>query len=116
MPDTVRHWHASPRSAVGFLIHGAGLDTAKLGNQRSITMPGVSATVADEIEALRKVAGENAVRLIRREPDELVIRIVSGWAEEYEATRAMELGFRADNSFEDIIRVHIEDEMGGKVA
>jgi nucleoside-diphosphate-sugar epimerase len=116
VPDTVRHWHASPRSAVGFLIHAAGFDTAKLGNQRSITMPGVSATVADEIEALRKVAGEKAVSLIRREPDELVMRIVSGWAEEYEAKRAKELGFEADASFEDIIRVHIEDEMGGKIA
>ena len=116
VPDTVRHWHASPRSAVGFLIHGAGLDTTKLGNRRSITMPGVSATVADEIEALRKVAGEKAVSLIRREPDELVMRIVSGWAESYEAKRAKELGFRSDNSFEDIIRVHIEDEMGGKIA
>jgi nucleoside-diphosphate-sugar epimerase len=115
VPDTVRHWHASPRSAVGFLIQGAGLDTTKLGNQRSITMPGVSATVADEIDALRKVAGEKAVGLIRREPDELVMRIVSGWAESYEATRAKELGFKADDSFEDIVRVHIEDEMGGKI-
>jgi nucleoside-diphosphate-sugar epimerase len=116
VPDTVRHWHASPRSAVGFLIHGAGLDTAKLGNQRSLTMPGVSATVADEIEALRKVAGEKAVSLIRHQPDELVIRIVSGWAEAYEAKRAKELGFKADASFEEIIRVHIEDEMGGRIA
>ena len=24
VPDTVRHWHASPRSAVGFLIHASG--------------------------------------------------------------------------------------------
>jgi nucleoside-diphosphate-sugar epimerase len=114
--DTVRHWHASPRSAVGFLIHGAGLDTAKLGNRPNITMPGVSATVADEIEALRKVAGEKAVGLIRREPDELVMRIVSGWAEQYDPRRALELGFRADTSFEEIIRVHIEDEMGGRIA
>jgi len=110
--DTVRHWHASPRSAVGFLIHGAGLDTTLLGNRRSITMPGVSATVADEIEALRNIAGENAVRLIRREPDDLVMRIVSGWAQDYDAERATELGFVADASFEEIIRVHVEDEMG----
>lgn len=113
VPDTVRHWHASPRSAVGFLIHGAGLDTARLGNRPNLSMPGVSATVADEIEALRKVAGEKAVSLIRRQPDELVMRIVSGWAQEYDTQRATELGFRADASFEDIIRVHIEDEMGG---
>jgi len=112
----VRHWHASPRSAVGFLIHAAGLDVAKLGNRPNLTMPGVSATVAEQIEALRKVAGDKAVSLIRREPDELIMRIVSGWAERLDATRAGELGFRADASFEDIIRAHIEDEMGGKIA
>lgn len=114
--DTVRHWHASPRSAVGFLIHAAGLDTSRLGNDRSISMPGVSATVGDEIEALRKVAGEKAVSLIRREPDETIQRIVGGWAEQYDPRRALELGFRADASFEAIIRAHIEDEMGGRVA
>lgn len=112
--DTVRHWHASPRSAVGFLMHGASIDTAKLGNRPNLSMPGVSATVGEQIEALRAVAGEKAVALIRREPDELVMRIVSGWAEQYAPKRATELGFKADNSFEDIIRVHIEDEMGGR--
>lgn len=111
--DTVRHWHASPRSAVGFLVHAASLDTAKLGNRPNLSMPGVSATVTDEIEALRAVAGEKAVSLIRREPNELVMRIVSGWAEACDATRARELGFEADGSFEEIIRVYIEDELGG---
>ncbi len=114
--DTVRHWHASPRSAVGFLIHAAAIDTARLGNRPNLSMPGVSATVAEQIEALRKVAGDKAVSLIRREPDELVMRIVSGWAERLDPKRALELGFKVDSSFEEIIRVHIEDEMGGKIA
>lgn len=113
--DSVRHWHASPRSAVGFLVHAATLDTKRLGNRINVSMPGVSATVAEQIEALRKVAGEKAVSLIRREPDELVMRIVGGWAERLDATRGLELGFTVDASFEDIIRAHIEDEMDGKV-
>lgn len=115
VPDTVRHWHASPRSAVGFLIHAASIDRQLLGSRRNLTMPGVSATVADQIEALRRVAGDDAVRLIRREPDELVKKIVAGWPQAFEALRAKELGFVADASFDDIIRVHIEDEMGGNL-
>ena len=111
VPDTVRHWHASPRSAVGFLIHAANLDTTKLGPRRNLTMPGVSATVGEQIEALRKVAGDKAVALIRREADETIMRIVAGWPTKFDAGRAEELGFRADRSFEDIIRVHIEDEL-----
>ena len=82
--DDVRHTHASPRSAVGFCLHAATLDTAKMGWRRSLAMPGVSVTVAGQIEALRRVAGEKAVALIRREPDELVSRIVSGLAARHE--------------------------------
>jgi len=115
VPDTVRHWHASPRSAVGFLIHAASIDLQPLGARRSLTMPGVSATVGEQIEALRKIAGEQAVSLIRREPDALVMKIVSGWPQAFEAERARKLGFVADTSFDDIIRVHIEDEMGGRL-
>ena len=111
VPDTVRHWHASPRSAVGFLIHAANLDTTELGPRRNLTMPGVSATVGEQIEALRKVAGDKAVALIRREADETIMRIVAGWPTKFDAGRAEELGFRADRSFEDIIRVHIEEEL-----
>jgi len=111
VPDDVRHWHASPRAAVGFLCHAATLDTARLGHRRAVTMPGVSATVAEQIEALRAVAGNDAVALIRREPDPLIERIVRGWPQAFDAARATALGFRAETDFQDIIRVHIEDEL-----
>ncbi len=115
VPETVRHWHASPRAAVGFLVHAATLDTASLGQRRSLAMPGLSATVGEQIEALRRAAGERAVRLIRREPDPVVAGIVGGWAERLDATRARELGFVAETSFDEIIRVHVEDELGGRI-
>jgi nucleoside-diphosphate-sugar epimerase len=115
VPDTVRHWHASPRSAVGFLMHAASIDLEPLGAQRSLTMPGVSASVGEQIEALRAIAGDKAVALIRREPDELVMRIVGGWARAFAPERATRLGFVAETSFEEIIRVHIEDEMEGSI-
>jgi nucleoside-diphosphate-sugar epimerase len=111
VPETVRHWFASPRAAIGFLLHAAKLDTAKLGARRNLSMPGVSATVGEQIEALRKVAGEKTARLIRREPDATIMRIVEGWPRNFEPRRARELGFRADASFEEIIRIHIQDEM-----
>src|SRR3954465_11610601 len=56
----VRHWFASPRAAIGFLLHAATLDGTRLGDRRCLTMPGVSATVADEIDALRRFAGAAA--------------------------------------------------------
>jgi nucleoside-diphosphate-sugar epimerase len=113
--DDVRHWHTSPRSAVGFLIRGATIDLEKVGPRRALSMPGLSATVGEQIEALRRVAGDKAVALIRREPDEMIIKMVAGWAPGFEATRAKALGFTAESSFDEIIRVHIEDELGGKL-
>lgn len=114
VPEQTRHWFASPRAAVGFLLHAATLDTGALGDRRCLTMPGVSATVADEIEALRAVAGEEAVALIRREPDPTVLRIVAGWPGRFDARRARELGFRAEADFDEIVRVHVEDELGNR--
>jgi nucleoside-diphosphate-sugar epimerase len=108
--ESVRHWFASPRAAIGFLLHASKIDTDQLGTRRNLSMPGVAATVGQQIEALRKVAGEKAARLIRREPDPTIQRIVSGWPQNFDARRALALGFRADDSFEQIIRIHLEDE------
>ncbi|MET0527683.1 MAG: D-erythronate dehydrogenase [Microvirga sp.] len=116
VPEDVRHAHASPRSAVGFLMHAATLDTAKIGPRRNLTMPSVSVTVAEQIDALRRIAGEQVVSRIRREPDPDIMRMVSGWARRFDASRAESLGFRAEQSFDEIIRQHIEDELGGKIA
>ena len=115
VPETVRHWHASPRSAVEFLVRAATLDGQAVGPRRTLSMPGLSATVGEQIDALRRMAGEQAVRLIRHEPDESILRMVEGWAPALEATRAIHLGFTAESSFDEIIRVHIEDELGGSL-
>jgi nucleoside-diphosphate-sugar epimerase len=115
VPENVRHWHASPRAAVGFLVHAATLDTAAVGDRRCLTMPGVSATVAEQIAALRRVAGDEAAAHIRREPDDTIMRIVSGWAHSFDARRARELGFVAEADFDEIVRVYVEDELGGRI-
>lgn len=112
--ESVRHWHASPRAAVGFFMHAAEMDLSAIGPRRCMVMPGVGATVGEEIEALRKVAGDKATKLIRREPDPVIQKIVAGWPTTFEAKRSRELGFTADDSFEAIVRAHVEDEHGGR--
>jgi D-erythronate 2-dehydrogenase len=114
--EGVRHWFASPRAAVSFLVHAAGLPRDRLGDRINLTMPGVCATVGDEIASLARIAGPKVAARIRREPDALVARIVAGWPQKFDARRAAALGFAAEASFDDIIRAHIEDELGGKIA
>jgi len=114
--DSVLHWLASPRAAVGFLVHAAGVDREKLGPRVNLTMPGVCCTVAEQIAALRRIAGDRVAARIRREPDPLVARIVAGWPRRVDPRRALALGFKAEASFDEIIRAHVEDELGGKIA
>jgi D-erythronate 2-dehydrogenase len=109
--DSVRHWHVSPRSAVSQLLHAATLDTTVLGNRRTLTMPGLSCTVAEQMAALQRVAGSNVVSLIRRERNEKIANIVAGWPRNFNPVRALSLGFTAETQFDDIIKVHLEDEL-----
>jgi D-erythronate 2-dehydrogenase len=113
--ESVRHWHASPRAAVSFLIHAAGLTAGQLDSRVALTMPGVCCTVGEQIEALTRVAGDKVAARIRREPDPMIARIVAGWPSRFDPRRALALGFKCEGSFDEIIRIHIEDELGGNV-
>jgi D-erythronate 2-dehydrogenase len=105
-----------PRAGVGFLLHAATIDRAKIGPRRNLTMPGISVTVAEQIAAPHRVAGVKAVKRIKRKQDPAVMKIVAGRPRDFDASWAVALGFKAEEGFDEIIRVHIEDELGGKVA
>ncbi len=111
--ESVVHTHASPRAAIGFLIHAAGLAREALGARVNLSMPGVCCTVAEQIAALRRIAGDRVAGRIRPVDDPLVARIVEGWPQRIEARRARELGFKAESSFDEIIRIHIDEDRGG---
>lgn len=111
VPRSVRHPHASPRSAIGFLLHAAQLDSTALGARRNLTMPSVSATVGEQIDALRRIAGAEAADLIREVDDPAVATIVEGWPRAFDAARATSLGFTCESSFDEIIQAYIDDEL-----
>lgn len=115
VPVDVRHWFASPKAAVQFLVHAAEIDGARVGPRRNLTMPGIAATVGEEIEALRRVAGDEVVALIRHEPDAAIMRIVETWPRNFDARRATDLGFVGDPDFDSIVRTYIEEERDGRL-
>jgi len=108
--ETVKHWLASPRTAVAFLIHAATLDTSALGARRTLNMPGVAATVSDQIAALRRVAGAEAEALIDRKPDEAIEAIIAGWPKSFSPTLASNLGFVAESTVDELIAVYLADD------
>jgi nucleoside-diphosphate-sugar epimerase len=107
----VRHWHASPAAASGFLRHAAQIDLEQVGTRRALNLPGVSCTVEEQIEALRDIAGNDVVALIKPEPDEAVAKIVAGWPRDFAPERAIALGFKAESTFHDIINTYIAQDL-----
>ncbi|MDA0287685.1 MAG: SDR family oxidoreductase [Proteobacteria bacterium] len=110
--DDVRHWHASPRAAVGFFLHAATIDLELVGRDCNLTLPGLCASVKEQIEALERAAGKDAVALIRREPDPFIEKLVYSWPQSFEAEKAKSLGFKAENNFDEIIKIYMEEELG----
>jgi nucleoside-diphosphate-sugar epimerase len=115
VPPGTRHWLASPRSAVGFLIRAAKIDTGPLGRDRALNLPGVSATARDLIDALGRIAGPEAAARVTEAPDPAIAAITEGWPRAFAPSRAKALGFEAEDSVEALIRAHVEDELGGSL-
>ncbi len=113
--EQVRHCFASPRAAVVALAHAASITPKQLAGRTALMMPAVSASIGEQIDALRTVAGDDAVDLIRHEPDDTISRIATGWPAVFESKRALELGFTVDASIEAIVRTHIFDELDGRL-
>ena len=110
--------HTLIASGSGYVPEGH-IEIAGSGDQTEAmaeAMPLIRCGLLCNDASLRKVGGEKVVKRIRREPDPFIQKIVSGWPRAFDAKRATALGFKADSSFEEILRIHVEDELGGKIA
>jgi nucleoside-diphosphate-sugar epimerase len=107
---STRLWLLSPRKAIESLIAGLELDSAALGNQRVLNLPGISVSVDEMVAALREVAGEAVAGRIEWQPDARVEKIVGSWPGRWDTSRAERLGLSAERNFADVIRGYIEDE------
>jgi len=105
------HWYLSPRRCVENLVHAAEVQAADLGQNRCFALPGRTHRIGDMVEAMRRVAGDAPVGLIRWEPDPEIQKIVLGWKANFNPRKALRLGFVADESFEDNIRFFLEEDV-----
>jgi D-erythronate 2-dehydrogenase len=106
-----RIWVASPRTAIAALIKANALTSAALGNRRWINVPGISVTAGDMADALERVAGPDVARRIRWERDERIEKMVLGWPTAIDNSRAIGLGFQADENFDSIVRRYMDEDM-----
>ena len=106
----------SPRRVVECFVRAAELPASAFGLQRALQLPGLTVSLGDAIEALRVVGGEEVAERIGWDPDPVVTRIVEGWPVRIAACRAEAMDFEGDASMEEIIRIFIDDDLGGEVA
>ncbi|TPW33191.1 NAD-dependent epimerase/dehydratase family protein [Martelella alba] len=89
--DNVRHWLASPKTAVAQLIHAATLPSADIDGSRALTMPGISVTVAELLDALKAEAGKHALSRVKRQLPPLYQ--AEDFPQRFATSRAHALGF-----------------------
>jgi nucleoside-diphosphate-sugar epimerase len=108
-PDT-GVWMLSPGRVVEAFIHAWELEPEAWGTRRWLNLPGITATVAQMIEALKKVAGAEAAARVVFKPDARIQAIVKTWPANFRTPRARAMGFKADADVESIIRQYAADE------
>lgn len=103
-------WLLSPRRVVEAFLHAWELPPEAWGTQRWLNLPGITASVAQMVEALRKVAGDAAAKRVVYKADARIQAIVKTWPVNFRTPRALEMGFKADSDVESVIRAYIADE------
>jgi len=106
----------SPRKVVDAVLKAAAMPPEAWGPARMLALPGLTVTVEQMLAALAAVAGERVAARVHFEPDPFIQEIVNGWATHFDPARGQALGFETDADFEEIVRIFIEDELGGSFA
>ena len=103
-------WLLSPAKVVEAFIHAHDLPSSAWGTNRVVNLPGITSSVKDMVDALRKIAGDKVANLVEWKPDARIQGIVNTWPVRFVTERALKLGFTADSDMETIIRDYIREQ------
>ncbi|KAF9039285.1 hypothetical protein BJ165DRAFT_1416583 [Panaeolus papilionaceus] len=103
---SLKVWLASPETTIkNFLIAKDIPSHSFLPHTRVVCLPGFTASVKEELEALEKVGGKTALQLVKFQDDPTNRRIVASWPSVFDNTYALELGFSVDEGgIEPVVR------------
>ncbi|MEI8264480.1 MAG: D-erythronate dehydrogenase [Betaproteobacteria bacterium] len=107
-PD-VRHPVATVHTMVRSLIAVGEASREAFVGRSAITLPGLNVSLQQMLDALEAVAGPRVRARVKPQRDERIAGIVANWPRGVSTPRAHALGLHAEASFEDIIRLYIED-------
>ena len=109
-PD-LKMWLASPETAIAALIRAAEIPIADWPSFSALNVPGVTATVAQMLEALDEVGGADARARVTMERDPKIEAIVGTWPSAFDTSLANGLGFHGDPSVREIVQ-RFKDGLG----
>jgi nucleoside-diphosphate-sugar epimerase len=103
-------WLLSPRRVVEAFIHAYELPSSAWGTSRVVNLPGITATVREAVDALRRIAGESVAARVQYKPDARIEAIVRTWPVRFRTPRALAMGFAADPDVDAVIHDYVRDE------
>lgn len=109
VPLDTRLWISSPGVVAYNLAHAARVPASALEGRRVLNLPGITATPAELLDSLERLAGPAARARVRCEIDERISRIVRTWPGALDASRALRLGFRGDADVESLVREYVAE-------
>ncbi|KAJ7734124.1 NAD dependent epimerase/dehydratase [Mycena metata] len=100
-------WMCSPATIVKNLIAIKDIPAEKFGGlTRTVNLPGVTVKLTDVLEALETVGGKEARGFVEEKVDPVIEKIVLGWPERFDISRALGLGLSQDGPLIDTVRAY----------
>jgi nucleoside-diphosphate-sugar epimerase len=110
VPDTTGVWILSPKRVIEAFLHAHDTPASAWPSSRVVNLPGITLTVREMIDAMGRVAGEDAVSRVKFVPDARIQGIVKTWPVRFRTDRALAMGFKADEDFESVVRDYMKSE------
>lgn len=101
---------SSPKTIAENLVKVLEMDSDKLEkHRRVINFPGISVSVQELLDALRKYGGEEAVKLVKEERDEGLEKVLRSWPTDFETRwQVEELGLVRDEGVDGLVGEYVE--------
>lgn len=86
-----------------------GTASGQLTGRLPVNLPGLSVTVGEMIDGLRRVAGNDVADRVTVERDPAIEAIVASWPERFDNARAAAIGLHPDDSIDAVIEQYVSD-------
>ncbi len=108
--DSIEMWILSPGKVLDAFVHAHDLPASAWGAHRAISLPGITFSIREGVEALRRIAGDEVAARVVFKPVERIQNMVKTFPGRFRTDRGIALGFKADTGIDAIIRDYIASE------